>query len=251
MITEGQEIAGGNGSGAKLAREGVNQVVDANRRGTAKLPRITTVIFDYGHVLSAVPGPEDFEPIRNALGADALTFQNLYWRNRDAYDFDSLDAYGYFQAMGKELGVTYSPEQLRHLAMLDSDIWVTPNPIMVEWVRALRGHGFKTAVLSNMSRNVGDRLRREAKWMESFNHLCFSGELKVGKPDPLIFHSCLKALGVTAEESLFIDDREANIQAAAAVGMPGVVFRTPHELEADLKPYGLAESLAEVLARTR
>jgi HAD superfamily hydrolase (TIGR01509 family) len=95
---------------------------------------------------------------------------------------------------------------------------------------------------------VGDYLRRTAKWLGLFDHLCFSGELKVAKPDPAIFHVCLKALGVPAPQTLFIDDIEANIAAARSVGIRGIVFHSAQDLEVDLKPYGLAQSLAE--ART-
>jgi HAD superfamily hydrolase (TIGR01509 family) len=120
---------------------------------------------------------------------------------------------------------------------------------MVEWVQALRDRGLKTAILSNMSRNVGDYLRREAKWLELFNQICFSGELKMGKPDHAIYRSCLESLGVTAADALFIDDREVNVKAADALGMHGIWFHTPRELAPQLAPYGLADSLAEVLAR--
>ena len=52
-----------------------------------------------------------------------------------------------------------------------------------------------------------------------------------------------------AAQALFIDDREVNIAAAHAVGMHGIVFRSAEELQPDLEPYGLAESLAEAKAR--
>lgn len=210
---------------------------------------ITAVVFDYGCVLSRVPVPEDYEPLRKALGADPTRFQELYWRDREAYDFDTLNVTSYFQAIARELGTSFSPEQIAGLATLDSQIWAPSNPVMVEWVRVLHDRGLKTGVLSNMSRNVGDYLRREAKWLELFNHLCFSGELKMGKPGHAIYRACLQSLDVTAGEALFIDDREVNIKAAEAVGMHGIVFASATQLHSELAPYGLADSLAEVIAR--
>jgi FMN phosphatase YigB (HAD superfamily) len=53
---------------------------------------------------------------------------------------------------------------------------------------------------------------------------------------------------VPAPQTLFIDDIEANIAAARSVGIRGIVFHSAQDLEVDLKPYGLAQSLAE--ART-
>jgi len=210
---------------------------------------ITTIIFDYGRVLSLPPGPQDYEPLRKASGVEAAAFQELYWRNREAFDLDALDLSTYWQDIGKGAGVTLSPEQIQNLAALDRQMWGKPNPVMVDWVRVLRERGLKTAVLSNMSRSVGDYLRRTAQWLELFNHLCFSGELRTGKPGPAIYHACLEALSVPAAQALFIDDLEVNIVAAHVVGMHGIVFRSAEQLQTDLEPYGLAESLAEAQAR--
>ena len=210
---------------------------------------ITTVIFDYGCVLSLAPVPEDFEALRKAIGVDAAALQDIYWRDREAYDLGALDTPTYWQKVALAAGTTFSPEQIEMLATLDCQMWGKPNPVMVEWVRVLRGRGLKTAVISNISRYVGDYLRRTAKWLELFNHLCFSGEVRMAKPDPAIYHACLEALDVPAPQTLFIDDREVNITAAHAVGMHGIVFRSAEQLQTDLEPYGLAESLAEAIAR--
>ena len=210
---------------------------------------ITTIIFDYGCVLSLPPGPEDYEPLRKVIAVETAAFQEMYWRNREAYDLDALDTSAYWQEVGKAAGITLSPDQIQNLATLDHQLWGKPNPVMAEWVRRLHARGLKTAVLSNMSRSVGDYLRRTAQWLEVFDHLCFSGELRTGKPGPAIYHACLEALNVPAPQALFIDDREVNITAAQAVGMNGIVFRSVEQLPTELEPYGLAESLAEAKAR--
>jgi putative hydrolase of the HAD superfamily len=201
-------------------------------------------------VLSVVPNPEDYEPVRKAIGAEPAAFQDLYWRNREAYDLDALDMPTYWQQLGHAVGATFSPDQIQEIATRDCHIWERTNPVMMEWVRALRARGMKTAIISNISRFVGDYLRRTAPWVKLFDHLCFSGELRIGKPGPSIYHACLKALGVPAAQTLFIDDREVNIVAARAVGMHGIVFHTPEQLQPELEPYGLAPSLAEVRERT-
>jgi putative hydrolase of the HAD superfamily len=248
MATEVPDKAGNSGAQDTSGAEETKPAHETTGVSAMKPSRITTVIFDYGCVLSHVPGPEDFEPLRKAMGAEVAAFQEIYWQNREAYDLDALDVHAYFGEMGAALGAAFTPEQIQRLATLDCNIWAPSNAVMVEWVRVLHDRGLKTAVLSNMSRNVGDYLRREANWLQLFNHLCFSGELKIGKPEPAIYHACLKSLGVTAAESLFIDDREVNIKAAEAVGMHGIVFTTPERLQPELEPYGLAESLKEVIA---
>ena len=211
----------------------------------------TTLIFDYGCVISLAPSLDDYAPLRQALGVEPATFQELYWRNREVYDVDGLDTLAYWLDLGRTAGVEFSPAKVQALADLDNHLWGRTNPVMLEWVRVLHERGLKAAILSNMSRGVGDYLRRTADWLGLFDHLCFSGELKTGKPGPAIYHACLKGVAEPAAHTLFIDDREVNIAAGRALGMPGIVFHSVEQLQNDLKPYGLAESLAEAQARSR
>ena len=211
---------------------------------------VTTVILDYGCVLSLRPGLEDFEPLRQALGApDSASFQEMYWRHRDDYDLDKLDVTTYWQMMGGEVGARLTPEEIQSLATLDCQIWGRPNAVMVEWLRLLRARGLKTAMISNLSSFVSGYLRRNAGWVGLFDQLCFSGEMGVMKPHPPIFHACLEAVKTSAPEALFIDDREVHVAGARAVGINGVMFRSTEQLQSDLYPYGLAELLAEAQAR--
>lgn len=204
---------------------------------------IIAIIFDFGCVLSLAPTPEDYEPLRTAVGVDPATFQEIYWKHREAYDADTMAALTYWQGIAQATGTTFSPEEIQKVAMLDMQMWERLNPPMMEWVRVLRSQGMKLAVLSNMSRTVGDHFRRTAKWIELFNHVCFSGELRIVKPDPAIYHVSLRALDEPAGQTLFIDDREVNVAAARALGMPAILFTTVEQLYKDLEPFGLTASL--------
>lgn len=212
---------------------------------------ITTIIFDYGCVLSTPPSLEDYNPLRKMVGVDQAEFQQLYWRQRDAYDVDALDTLAYWQDLGRAVGADYSLAQVQALADLDIKVWERTDPVMLKWNGLLRAKGFKTAILSNMSRGIGDYLRRTAGWLKDFDYLCFSGEIQTGKPGAAIFHACLAGVGEPPDRTLFIDDREVNITAGRAIGMHGIVFHSVEQLQSDLEPYGLADSLAEARAHVR
>lgn len=65
---------------------------------------------------------------------------------------------------------------------------------------------------------------------------CLTG---VRKPDPEAYLGPARALGVSVESCLFVDDRPVNVEAAEAVGMPGLL-RTPElDLEAALVELGV------------
>ena len=61
---------------------------------------ITTIIFDYGCVLSLAPTAQDYESLRQAIGPEVSAFQEIYWRYREAYDLDALDNHSYWQKFG-------------------------------------------------------------------------------------------------------------------------------------------------------
>ena len=54
------------------------------------------------------------------------------------------------------------------------------------------------------------------------------------KPDPASFQFILDKEGLIAEETLFIDDNEPNIIAAASVGLQVMFLQTGMRVEKDL-----------------
>lgn len=64
---------------------------------------------------------------------------------------------------------------------------------------------------------------------KSFKKLFFSHELKLLKPQPEIYHRAIKGSGHKAEECLFIDDSQRNVDGATAVGMHAVLYHPGKE----------------------
>ena len=87
----------------------------------------------------------------------------------------------------------------------------------------LKAAGYRLYVLSNMSREFIDFLRRFPVY-GLFDGEVVSCEEHTVKPEPRIYEILLERYGLTPSEKLFIDDREKNIEAAAALGIHGFVF---------------------------
>jgi 2-haloacid dehalogenase len=62
-----------------------------------------------------------------------------------------------------------------------------------------------------------------------------SGAEKIIKPDPRIYQILLERYGIQAEESLFIDDNYANIEAAQQLGFQTIHLEEEINLEEILK----------------
>ncbi|BDZ43659.1 hydrolase [Paraoerskovia sediminicola] len=67
-----------------------------------------------------------------------------------------------------------------------------------------------------------------------------SGEVGVAKPDPRIFGLAVERFGLVPARTVFVDDSEANVAAAAALGFRGLVFTTTAALRSDLRALGIA-----------
>lgn len=95
---------------------------------------------------------------------------------------------------------------------------------MYQAIRAVRDAGLRTGLLSN-SWGEGDYPRHEFPGM--FDAVVISAEVGMRKPEERIFHHAAGSLGLDPGDCVFIDDVEANVAAAQAVGMTGVLHTDP------------------------
>jgi putative hydrolase of the HAD superfamily len=211
--------------------------------------RINTMIFDFGYVLSLPPQPSDYQRLAALAGIDGMAFDEIYWGNRTDYDRGTIDGPTYWRRLAKAAGTELTPAQIDSLIANDIAIWMRANPVMMEWVRALKRGGLKIAILSNMPIEISRYMRQYAPWFRDFNYVCFSAEVQLAKPGAAIYHACLKLVNSRPEECLFIDDRAENVEAARALGMHAVKFVSVHELAVDIQPFNLPAPLADSAGR--
>ncbi|MGD0062528.1 MAG: HAD family phosphatase [Streptosporangiaceae bacterium] len=95
-----------------------------------------------------------------------------------------------------------------------------PVPAMYDTIRALRGAGFGTALLSN---SWGCDEYPRADFPALFDAVVISAEVGMRKPEEGIFRYAAGTLGLEPAECVFIDDIEANVNAATACGMTALV----------------------------
>jgi putative hydrolase of the HAD superfamily len=178
-----------------------------------------------------------------------MAFEEIYWGTRTDYDRGAIDGPTYWRRLAKAAGKELTPAQIDSLIVNDIAIWMRANPVMMEWVRALKKGGLKIAVLSNMPFEISTYMRQYAPWFRDFDYVCFSAEVQLAKPDAAIFHACLEVVHSKPEECLFIDDRAENVEAARALGIHALKFVSVHELAADVQPFNLPAPLADLAGR--
>lgn len=90
-------------------------------------------------------------------------------------------------------------------------------------IEELKDHGYRLYVLSNMSREFIDFLRRFPVYRH-FDGEVISCEERVVKPEPAIYRLLIDRYGLDPVETLFIDDRRPNLDAASAFGIAAFHF---------------------------
>ncbi|HZV76100.1 MAG TPA: HAD family phosphatase [Conexibacter sp.] len=101
-----------------------------------------------------------------------------------------------------------------------------PNDELFAFMRGLRERGYRMAILTNNVREWEPLWRSMLPIDELFELVVDSGFEGVRKPDPRIYEVTLERLGIAAEATLFVDDMEINCDAARALGMQAVWFRS-------------------------
>jgi len=204
---------------------------------------LRAVVFDYGMVLTGPQDPEAHAALLRITGLPLDRFESLYWADRHAYDEGKLTGLAFWQKFLREAGLPPNQAMAEELNLWDARMWTTENPAMLSWQLALKQRGLLTGILSNMGDNVLDNMKRTFDWLPRFDVLVWSYQLLLAKPDPAIYHYLLKELGTRPEETLFIDDRLVNVEAAQALGIKSLEFTTVDHLRADLIAQGLDAQL--------
>lgn len=110
----------------------------------------------------------------------------------------------------------------------------------VDLLYRLKARGYPLYCLSNMHFASIEHLEREQRFFEVFKGSVISCRLKLCKPEPAIYEHALKANGLKASDTVFIDDVDVNIAAAAKVGIRTIQFRNTAQCERELRALGVA-----------
>lgn len=106
---------------------------------------------------------------------------------------------------------------------------------MEEYIKELKGRGFRIYGLSNWSVETFAMIRPKYPILDLMEDMVISGKEKVMKPDAKIYQIALSRFGIKPEESVFIDDNVNNIIGCEAAGIHGIVFKDAGQLRSDLE----------------
>ncbi len=190
------------------------------------------VLFDLGGVVCRFDPQPRLDTIADECGLSAGEVHERVWGAELSREFDAghYTTAEWFDLITELLRWRADFVHFRDV-MLSA---LTPDNEMLALVDEVRPHA-RTAMLTDSAPLLLEAMpRRFPQLVERFDPMLFSCELGALKPSREAFDAAIERLGEPAERVLFIDDTQANVKAARALGMRAHRFTSVEGARAEL-----------------
>ena len=164
-------------------------------------------------------------------GCDATELSRRFWGGDDwrLAELGLISADENIARLAARLGI--GAEAAREMVF---EGWASqPDEALAAFVAGLRAAGTRVAALTNSTSTEADLLARP-ELARLFDLAISSADAGLQKPDPAIYRHAEARLGAAGAALVFVDDVEANVAAARALGWRGVWFRSTEQAIADI-----------------
>ena len=176
---------------------------------------IKNVVFDLGGVVVA----HNIESFKEKLG-DFFSFVfgpdskcvPSFWKDYDM-GLLTIDETAAEVAKFRNCTAEIAKQHMLYAISLQEEVEPT-----VKLIKELKEKGYKLYILSNMSKEYIEFLRKLPVF-EYFDEQIVSCEVHIGKPDRRIYECLLTTCELNPAETIFIDDRKDNVEAGAELGI--------------------------------
>lgn len=195
------------------------------------MARIEAGIFDFSGVMTTSPldgvhayeaslGLERGRLLKLIVGDDYAVDGDSPWHRLERGEIPGKEFWRHFEGEARaRLGVEVSMSDFLRTFLSTYRV----RDRMVDLVRSLRGK-VRTGLLTNNVREFAGFWRAMIPVEEIFDEVIDSSEVGLRKPDPRVFELALDRLGSEPRSTFFVDDFEANVDAARKLGIVGITF---------------------------
>lgn len=194
---------------------------------------IRNVVFDIGNVLAGF----DWENYYASFGyeQDVLdrlakaTVKSPLWNELDRGKMSDEELLAGFirNDPGIEREICAVMENVKHM--------ILRYEYAIPWIRELKDKGLGVYVISNFARKAHHDCIEALDFLEEIDGGILSYQEELIKPDPEIYRLLCRRYGLLAQECVFIDDVQVNVDAAKKEGMKGICFHTRMQADEELK----------------
>jgi putative hydrolase of the HAD superfamily len=194
------------------------------------------IVFDFGRVVfhwkpEEIIAREFSDPnIQDRVAKEVFNHPDWGETDRGTLSFEEMIKRGARRAMVPEA-------KLAHI-IYQVPAALVPIPETIEIIRQLKAAGHHLYALSNMGEVSMKHLEESYDFLELFEDKVISARVKMIKPEPAIFRHMLDQFQLDPQQTVFIDDLCANIEAAAQFGIHTIHFTSPAQCRKALVKLG-------------
>lgn len=205
--------------------------------------KISTLLWDCGGVL-LTNGWDHREraAVLSKFSLDPKAFEQRHLEVNDAWEKGEISIEQYLERTVFYIARDFSMPQVIAAMQAQSVILYAENLRAVEELAASKK--YRMALLNNEARELNDyRIQTFGlkRYFSSFFSSCYMGQRK---PEPDIFRRALDIVQCNPAETIFIDDRKENVEAASRLGIQTIQMQTPAQLRDELRRFGVSAESA-------
>lgn len=203
----------------------------------ASAPALRAIIFDIGRVLLRVDISRSLTGLAENIPLSPDEIWSAISNDPRWADWQEgrISPRDWHLHLAKRLGGSLTFEQF-------VDSWnraLDPVPIHENSFFEKLSRRYRLALLSNTDPVHVAYMNASYDFLRFFPVRIYSCSVGASKPNPIIYREALRAAKVRAEEAVYIDDIPAYVEAAQRLGMAGIPFQSPQQLEIDLRALGV------------
>lgn len=196
---------------------------------------ICVVVFDFGGVIAQANTTKMADFLTHSFNINKDELSNALREMQNAVSKGGSEKEFWEQyAISKRVVLTNN--WLNQFAIVIKES-ITEIPESIAIVKTLQNHGYRTAMLSDVTQYQADIIRKMG-YYDLFNPVLLSYATGIKKPNPEAFTTLLKELKLPASYVLFIDDRIENVESARNLGIDSIQFISPQQLKEELEKRG-------------
>jgi HAD superfamily hydrolase (TIGR01509 family) len=197
---------------------------------------LRAIIFDIGRVLIRL----DVRRAMNGLASGLSLSPEEIWSAIENdprwpdWQEGRMTARDWHLHLSRRLGTTLNFEQF-------TAVWnraLDPNPMQESALFEKLSKTYRLALLSNTDPIHVAHMEATFDFFRFFPARIYSCTAGASKPSPLVYLEALRACKVQANEAVYIDDILAYVEAAKALGLAGIHYRSQEGLVQSLKGLG-------------
>ena len=195
------------------------------------MTKYTTVFFDWGGVVADDPGDQFLGILLKRHGATGEQISEIFETYMYRFMRGDMNEQEFYEALRTQYGFTID-DSISNEFMEWSGL--VANERILDLIEEVKAAGMKVALISNVIEPTYNSLERAGMYMH-FDQLIASCKVGYAKPDKEIYSLALERLGATAERSIFIDDKQRNLDPADEMGFTTILAENSEQIIEDLR----------------